>query len=68
MEIMQCPHCKKPFGYSEIGGQMPGTKESEEITCPNCHKVAAKRHSNGVFRSSKLSDAQIAKWQAEKSK
>lgn len=68
MEIMECRHCGKPFGFSEIGGQMPGSKESEEITCPHCYETAATRRSNGSFRSSTLNDAQLANWLADKGK
>ncbi len=46
--------CGRPFHVSEIGGQMPGTKESEVITCPHCGWTKTE-HSNGAFRTSPLS-------------
>lgn len=56
MEIERCSNidCRRPFEVSEFGGQMPGTKESEEITCPHCQHTITRR-SNGVFRTYALS-------------
>lgn len=54
-EVETCsnPSCGKKFGLSEIGGQMPGSKESEEITCPYCSYTVTRR-SNGVFQTHEL--------------
>ncbi len=46
--------CGRPFYVSEIGGKMPGTKESEVITCPHCGWTKTER-SNGAFQTSPLS-------------
>jgi transposase-like protein len=66
VEIMNCPHCGKPFGYSEIGGSMWGAREPEEITCPHCNETAAMRRSGGYFESRVLNDEQLNKWKANK--
>ena len=57
--------CRRPFYVSEFGGQMPGTKESEEITCPHCGWTKTER-SNGVFRTSALSDEAEAEYLRQK--
>lgn len=51
----QCPKCKKFFTVSEIGGQFPGCKESEEIYCPHekCDYMYTRR-SNGTFETYKV--------------
>lgn len=36
MEIEQCKECERPFEVMEQGGQMPGTKEPEDVECPHC--------------------------------
>lgn len=52
--VEQCPKCKNYFTISEIGGQFPGCKESEEIDCPheNCD-YSYTRRSNGTFQTHK---------------
>lgn len=54
-EVEQCRNseCGKRYSVSEIGGKMPGTKESEDISCPYCGNVVTRR-SNGSFITSKL--------------
>ena len=66
MEIERCSNnaCLRPFGVSEIGGQMPGSKEREDITCPYCHHTITCT-SNGVFRTHALSSKQEAEFNAE---
>ena len=66
-EIEECRKCGRPFYVSEIGGRMPGTKESEDIECPHCGHTMTRR-SNGVFRTAKLSAEAEEKWSAERSK
>jgi len=56
MNIETCvnPKCGKKFSYTEIGGGMPGTKESEECSCPYCGTVAFTSRIDGVFITSKI--------------
>ncbi|MBJ9083915.1 hypothetical protein I5442_12520 [Citrobacter freundii] len=56
MDIETCVNkaCGKKFSYVEIGGRMPGSKESEDCSCPYCYTVAFTRRSNGVFKTSKI--------------
>lgn len=56
---MKCinPQCAKDFEITELGGQMPGNKESEEIICPYCGNIIT-RKSNGVFKTHKLTREQ----------
>ena len=46
--------CGKKFSYTEIGGGMPGTKDTEECTCPYCGTTAFTSRIGGVFISSKI--------------
>lgn len=55
-EIEQCIKCGKKYQVSEMGGGMPGTKESEDITCPYCMNTIHRR-SNGVFVTSPVSES-----------
>jgi hypothetical protein len=66
MEIERCHNkeCRRPFGISEMGGQMPGTKESEDITCPYCNYTYTQR-SNGVFQTHALGKEQEDKYNKE---
>ncbi|MFL1916795.1 hypothetical protein ACJW8B_15570 [Plesiomonas shigelloides] len=50
LEIEKCQKCGKHYEVFEQGGQMPGTKESEDITCPysGCGYTITRR-SNGYF-------------------
>jgi len=50
----QCPKCENYYTVSEIGGGMPGCKESEEIYCPhdNCDYMY-KQRSSGTFQTHK---------------
>jgi DNA-directed RNA polymerase subunit RPC12/RpoP len=66
MEIERCHNkaCSRPFQVSEIGGNMPGSKESEDITCPYC-RYTITRNSNGGFRTHALSSEQEAEFNAE---
>ncbi|MDG3084725.1 hypothetical protein P7F88_00910 [Vibrio hannami] len=52
-EIEKCSACNKKYEVSEIGGQMPGSKEPEEISCPYCGNTITRR-SNGAFRTHAL--------------
>lgn len=56
VDIEKCinPKCGKKFSYSEVGGGMPGTKESEECLCPYCGTVAFRQRINGVFVTSEI--------------
>lgn len=56
MNIANCVNekCGKKFSYAEIGGRMPGTKESEECSCPYCFTVAFTKRIDGVFQTSKI--------------
>ena len=62
--IDKCGKCGRPFYVSEVGGQMPGTKEREDIRCPHCGDTTQET-SNGVFRTSELSSEAEAAWIAE---
>lgn len=66
MNIERCSSqaCRRPFDVSEFGGQMPGTKESEDITCPYCGHTITRR-SNGVFNTHALSVEHETKFNAE---
>jgi transposase-like protein len=55
MRIEKCDKCHKRYSVIEIGGGMPGTKESEEITCPHCGNTFTER-SNGAFKTTPLPD------------
>mgnify|MGYP003945536857 CR=1 FL=1 len=55
MRIETCENCEKRYSVTEIGGGMPGSKESEEIQCPHCGNSFTER-SNGAFKTSKLPD------------
>jgi len=52
MEIQRCTSASflRPFQVLEPGGTMPGTKESEDITCPH-HSYIIQRTSNCWFRT-----------------
>jgi DNA-directed RNA polymerase subunit RPC12/RpoP len=66
MDIERCSNkdCGRPFEVSQIGGQLPGTKEPEEICCPYCgHTI--KRMSNGVWRTQALSPEREAQYNRE---
>jgi DNA-directed RNA polymerase subunit RPC12/RpoP len=67
MRIEACVSCTRPFEISEIGGGMPGTKESEDITCPYCDFTRTER-SNGMFRTHKLSEEREKQWREEQRK
>lgn len=59
LEIEKCRGCGKNYSVSEQGGNMPGSKESEEIRCPysGCgHKIS--RRSNGYFVTHELPEDQ----------
>jgi DNA-directed RNA polymerase subunit RPC12/RpoP len=60
-----CDSCEKPFFVSEIGGRMPGARESEEISCPHCGHTFTER-SNGAFVTSQLSREAEDRWRASK--
>lgn len=55
MRVEQCDKCQKRYSVTEIGGGMPGNKESEEISCPHCGYTYTER-SNGTFQTSALHD------------
>jgi DNA-directed RNA polymerase subunit RPC12/RpoP len=59
MEIERCnsASCRRPFQVLELGPKMPGTKESEDITCPYC-SYTIQRTSNGWFQTIALSPNQ----------
>jgi len=52
-EVEKCTKCNKNYEITELGGKMPGTKESEEITCPYCNHTITRR-SNGCFQTHAL--------------
>lgn len=58
MRIESCQKCGRPFSVHELGGQMPGTKEPEEITCPSCHTLWGTEGSNGTFQTAALTPQQ----------
>ena len=60
MRIEFCGKCGRPFSVSEQGGQMPGTRESEEINCPHCYTTYATGSSNGYFQTAALTAEQEA--------
>lgn len=64
MEIEKCKGCNRPFEVQEQGGQMPGTKEPEDISCPYCGYTRTQR-SNGYFRTWKLSEERERQWLTE---
>jgi hypothetical protein len=41
MKIKRCSNlkCMRPYEIYQIGGQMPGTKELEDIVCPYCNYI-----------------------------
>ena len=68
MEIQQCSSadCSRPFEVREIGGQMPGTKEPEDISCPYCGHTT-RRTSNGSFMTTKMSPDAEREWSSGRS-
>jgi DNA-directed RNA polymerase subunit RPC12/RpoP len=66
MEIERCRNndCGRPFSVDEIGGAMPGSKEPEEIRCPNCGFTYTQR-SNGYFNTHALSPKAEEKYNRE---
>ena len=66
-EIEKCRQCGRPFYVTQIGGQMPGTKEREDIICPHC-RYTTTEISNGSFNTSSLSLEAEAKWLTEQRK
>lgn len=58
-DINTCTSCGKKYEVSEMGGQMPGCKESEDITCPyeGCGYTITRR-SNGYFSTYKLPESE----------
>lgn len=56
-DIEKCAKCGKKYQVIELGGQMPGSKESEDISCPYCN-FTFQRRSNGTFRTNPLSEEQ----------
>jgi len=64
MDIEKCRQCGRPFQVNEIGGKLPGTRESEDIECPHCGDVTTRR-SNAFFRTSKLSSEAEKRWLEE---
>lgn len=54
IEICKNDDCKKKFSYTQMGGNMPGTKESEEVRCPYCMTVAFSQRISGVFQSHEM--------------
>lgn len=56
-DVEKCTSCNKNYQVSEVGGQMPGSKESEDITCPYCRNTITRR-SNGSFRTHALPEDQ----------
>lgn len=64
MDIERCSKCSHPFEITQFGGQMPGTKEREDITCPYCgHTI--QRMCNGVWRTHALSKEQEERYNRE---
>jgi len=65
MSIERCgnPECRRPFSVSEYSLQMPGTKEREDITCPNCGYTYT-QVSNGFFQTKALSPQEEADFNA----
>lgn len=59
-EIETCSDCGKKYSIIELGGGVPGGKESEEIICPYCG-YSYTRRSSGVFRTYKLPDEDNSK-------
>jgi hypothetical protein len=53
--VVLCDSCKRPFRYSEVPLQMPGTKEREDSDCPSCHATWLTEVINGYFHSDPLS-------------
>jgi hypothetical protein len=58
------PDCKRPYGIYQIGGQMPGTKELEDIVCPYCGHIT-QQMCNGSWQTFALTDEQEAKYNTE---
>ena len=46
--------CKKAFSVTEIGGGVPGGKESEPVICPHCGFTVRTERTSGAFRTSKI--------------
>lgn len=66
MDIERCSNSKsrRPFEISQIGGQMPGTKEPEDIRCPYCgHTI--QRMCNGVWQTHALTAEKEAEYNRE---
>ena len=63
-EIEKCRKCGEPYWINEIGGQMPGTSESENISCPHCGDTFTRR-SNGTFSTGKLPPEAEKAWRGK---
>ena len=59
--IEKCGACGRPFYVTKIGGQIPGSKQFEDIVCPHCGHTFTER-SNAVFWTTKLTPAAEAAW------
>ena len=54
-----CESCKLPFHVTEHNLLMPGTKEKENVYCPNCNNIVTQEISNGWWNSNKMTDEEI---------
>lgn len=47
MVYCKCGHCGVDLEINE-NDYMPGCRETEEVDCPNCNKVATKVFTSGI--------------------
>lgn len=59
MRIEKCDKCENRYSVTEIGGGMPGTKESEDITCPHCGNTFTERSNINLVQVAKLSEREF---------
>lgn len=66
--IMECPHCNRPFSYTESGTGY-GLKERERLICPydDCGKIAGELLTGGWWNTQKLSVDETIKFHNGKS-
>ena len=56
--ICQNKDCEGEYSISEFGGEMPGTKERENIQCPYCGEQSTEM-CNGVWRCDPIKAGKI---------
>jgi DNA-directed RNA polymerase subunit RPC12/RpoP len=54
MNVINCKHCKKDFGYEIIEANGIGNKEKEEINCPYCGDEYRYIMTSGLVRTHRI--------------